>query len=165
MASGETLLIFEAAASRGPSANYATFTTRNGNLVLDYDAATDESADFVSVLPRHYGGGGITVRLGWMGKSATSGTTRWSAAFERHDTATDLGADSFATANTAAGTAPGTTGYTAYTDIAFTDGAQIDSLAVGEKFRLRIARDADGTSGTDDMTGDAQLQTVELRET
>jgi hypothetical protein len=33
----------------------------------------------------------------------------------------------------------------------------MDSLADGETFVLRFYRDADGTSGTDDMTGDLQL--------
>ena len=49
--------------------------------------------------------------------------------------------------------------------IAFTDGAQMDSMAVGEKFRLKISRDADSTNDTDDMAGDAELHMVEIRET
>jgi len=48
---------------------------------------------------------------------------------------------------------------------AFTDGAQMDSLANGEAYRLKIRRDADGTSGTDDITTDAELVAVVLRET
>jgi hypothetical protein len=166
VASGNTLVVFKPAASSGPAAAYATFAARNSHLVLNYDAATDESADFEAVLPRHYGGGGITVRLGWMAASATSGSCRWQVQFERHDDeSSDLDGDLFASAQSAGGTAPGTTGQVQYTDLAFTDGAQIDSLAAGEGFRLRVTRDANGTSGTDDMTGDAQLLSVELRET
>ena len=49
--------------------------------------------------------------------------------------------------------------------IAFTDGAQMDSLSAGEAFRLKLRRDADGTSGTDDVTTDAELLLVEVKET
>ena len=48
---------------------------------------------------------------------------------------------------------------------AFTDGAQMDSLSAGEAFRLKLRRDADGTSGTDDVTTDAELLLVEVKET
>jgi hypothetical protein len=41
----------------------------------------------------------------------------------------------------------------------------MDSVAAGEIFRLKITRDADGTSGTDDLTGDAELLGVEVKET
>jgi hypothetical protein len=48
--------------------------------------------------------------------------------------------------------------------ITFTAGAQMGSLVAGEAFRLKIRRDADGTSGTDDITTDAHLMRVILRE-
>jgi hypothetical protein len=51
------------------------------------------------------------------------------------------------------------------TTITFTDGADMDSLAAGEAFRLKIRRDADGTGGTDDITSDCELLRVVLRET
>jgi hypothetical protein len=41
----------------------------------------------------------------------------------------------------------------------------MDSLAVGEMFRLKIRRDADGSVGTDDVTTDAELVGVEIKET
>lgn len=166
MASGNTLCVFQALANEPPTSNYATLDTRNAQPCLDFDASTDESAIFSGVLPRHYSGGGLTVALLWAATSATSGTCRWSVAFERQaDEAQDLDSDGFATANTAGATAPGTSGALQYTEIAFTDGAQIDSLAIGERFRIKVIRDADGTSGTDDMTGDAELFAVEIRET
>jgi len=55
------------------------------------------------------------------------------------------------------------TGEPAYDTIAFTNGAQMDSLAAGESFRLRIYRDAN--NGDDDMAGDAQLLRIEIQET
>lgn len=166
MASGDTLVVFGVLENEPPSSNFASIDTRNLQPCLDFDASTDESAIFSGVLPRNYAGGGITVRLYWAATSATSGTCRWSVAVERQaDEAQDLDSDGFATANTAGATAPGTSGALQYTDIAFASGAEMDSLAVGERFRLKVTRDADGTSGTDDMTGDAELFAVEIRET
>ena len=163
MASGDTLLTFTPLANQPPASTYATFDTRNGHVVLDFDASADEVAVFGDVLPRHYAGGGVTVTLVWMATTATSGNVVWSVAIERGDTATDLDTDSFATANTATAAAPATSGAPAYTTIAFTNGAQMDSLAVGEAFRLKVQRT--GSSGSDTATGDAELLAVEIKET
>lgn len=164
MASGNSLVAFRATANHPPASAYATPDTRNSHPVLDFDAATDESAIFGGVLPRHYSGGGVTVRLGWLASSATTGDVVWNGAFERHDDdVTDLDADSFAAAQAATATTASGSGEVQYTDIAFTDGAQMDSLAAGESFRLKITRDADNVSDT--MTGDAELLSVEIRET
>lgn len=163
MASGNTLLVFSSEDGAPPSSAFAGWTRRNNHIVAAFDAATDESLDFRGVLPKHYAGGGLTILLHWIAASATTGTCRWSAAMERLNT--DMDSDSFATAQTAGGTANGTSGIITTTSITMSSGANMDSLAAGEAFRLRISRDADGTSGTDDMTGDAQLVAVEIRET
>ena len=165
MASGNTLCVFTPQAGLPPASNYATLDLRNvAHLVLDFDASTEEAAYFEGVLPRHYAGGGITLRLCWMATSATSGNVVWGACFERHDDeATDLDADSFASEQTATSAAPATSGAVQYVDIAFTDGAQLDSLATGEHFRIKIARKA--ADGSDTISGDAELLSVELRET
>lgn len=164
MASGNSLASFDATDNHPPATGYATLDTRNSHPVLDFDAAAVEAAVFSGVLARHYSSGGITARLGWMTTSAITGDVVWNAAFERHDDeGTDLDADSFASAQAATATAPGTTGMVQYTDIVFTNGGQIDSVAIGEHFRLKVSRDA--TNGSDTMTGDAELLSVELRET
>lgn len=163
MASGDTLLTFTPLANQPPASSYATFDIRNGHVILDFDASADEQALFGDVLPRHYAGGGVTVTLVWLATTATSGNVVWSVAIERDDTATDLDADSFATANTATAATSATSGAPTYTTIAFTNGAQMDSLAAGEAFRLRVQRT--GTSGSDTMTGDAELLAVEVKET
>lgn len=164
MASGDTLYTATAYANEPPSSNYATLDTRNQHPVLDFDADTDESAVFAGVLPRAYAGGGLTVRLGWMATSATSGNVVWNVAIERwQDETDDLDSDSFAAAQAATAAAPGTSGAVQYTDVAFTHGAQMDSLAAGEGFRLKVTRDAD--NGSDTMAGDAELISVEVRET
>lgn len=163
MASGQTLCVFTAQANQPPASAYATPDTRNSIPVLDFDAATDESAVFLGVLPRNYASGGLTVTLHVMHSSATSGSSRWQVQIERMNT--DEDADSFATAGSAAATANATSGIISTATITFTDGAAMDSLAVGEPFRLKVTRDADGTSGTDDATGDAELVAVEIKET
>jgi len=164
MASGNTLCVFTPHNNMPPSSNFATIDTRNSHLVLDFDASTAESAVFGTVLPRHYAGGGITATIAWMATSATSGGCVWNGAFERHQASTDdLDSDSFATAQAATGTAPGTSGHVLYTAITFSSGANMDSLAVGESFRFKVTRDA--TNGSDTMTADAELLRVELKET
>lgn len=164
MASGDTLLVFTPHGNQPPTTVYATFTTRNTHLLLAFDAAADEYAYFAGVLPRNYAGSGVTVTIIWLAATATSGEAVWAVAWERHqDDATDLDADSFAADQTVTATCANVSGEPAYDTIAFTDGAQMDSLAVGESFRLRIFRDAD--NGDDDMVGDAQLLRIEVRET
>ena len=164
MTSGDTLAVFTAWDGMPPVSNYGTVDTRNVHRVADFDAATDETLLYEGVLPRNYAGGGVTLRMGWMASSATSGNCVWNASFERHqDETDDLDSDTFASAQAATGAAPATSGMVQYTDITFTNGAQMDSLAVGESYRLRITRNA--ASGSDTMTGDAELLRLELRET
>lgn len=166
MATGDSLHTFVPAGHEPPAANYATLDLRNAHPVLDFDPTTDESVYFTDVLNRRYGGGGLTLTLIWAATTATTGTCRWEAAFERIDEAgLDIDADSFAATQSAGEAAPAASGVTQYTAITFTAGAQMDNLAVGEAFRLLIRRDADGTTGTDDMAGDAELLAVEMRET
>ena len=164
MASGDTLAVFTPLFNEPPATAYATPDLRNGHPVLDFDATADESAVFTGVLPRHYAANGITVNLHWAGSSATSGTCRWQATFEAIS-GHDIDSDGFVAAQSAGGSANGTSGIETVTSIPFTDGAQIDSIVAGGVFRLKVTRDADGTSGTDDMTGDAELLAVELVET
>lgn len=162
MASGNTLCVFTATAGVPPSSNYATLDTRNSQPVLEFDAATDESIVFEGILPSNYSGGGITCVLQWAGDTATTGDVMWTTEFERR--ATDMDSDSFATVVAgAAASCNGTSGIPTYTSIAHTDGAQIDSLAVGEGFRFRVTRDANHASDT--MAGDAVLIAVLLKET
>lgn len=164
MASGQTLLEFTPQANEAPASNFATLDTRNGHLVLDFDAGTDESAIFKAVLPRNYAGGGITAYLHWAASSATSGDVIWNVAFERiGEGQQDIDADGFASAQAGTATAPGTSGNVDIQAITFTNGAQMDSVAVGELFRLKVTRDADNASDT--MTGDAELIAIELKET
>jgi hypothetical protein len=155
MASGDSLICFLPQNNEPPSSNYATLDTRNGHFVLDFDTTTQETAIFKGVLPTHYDGGGITVYVHWAATSATSGTIGWDVAFERiGDSQQDIDSDGFATAQTiTATTVPGTSGHVDITSVAISNGSNIDSIAVGEVFRLRLRRDV----ANDTATGDAEM--------
>lgn len=166
MASGDVLAVFKAQDNMPPSANYATLDTRNGYLVLDFDADTDESAVFMGFMPNNYAGGGFTVKVLWMATSATSGAISLDVQFMSvTDDADDLDTKAFAAANNANPTTASATGEVDYVSITFTDGADSDSVAANEMFLLKVTRDANGTTSTDNMTGDMELLEVIVTET
>lgn len=149
-----------------PSAAYMTLDTRAGYLVLDADDTTDESAIFMGFIPNNYSGGGFTVKVLWMATSATSGTISLDVAFMSvTDDADDLDTKAFAAANNANPTAASATGEVDYVSVTFTDGADSDSVAASEMFLIKITRDADGTTSTDNMVGDMELVEVVVTET
>jgi len=153
----KTYAVFTPDENQPPATNFATFDTRNSILKLDYDDTTSEGGVFVGVLPEAAAlGSGLIVRLWWMAKTATSGNVVWGAQFEK--TGTDNDADSFDTAGTGTSAANGTSGIETLTSITITT---IDSLTAGDRFRLKVYRDA--ASGSDTMTGDAELVAVEVR--
>ena len=164
MASGNTLLIFTPQSMMVDSNAQPDYVVRNDHLVLAFNDATDETAYCPFVLPRHYDGGGITITIYWSADTATTGNVVWAGAFERHEQdVQDLDADSFAADQTVTAGTASVAGELDHAAIAFTNGAQMDSLAVGESGRLRITRDAN--NGSDTLTGDAQVLRVEVRET
>lgn len=145
-------------ANEPPASNYATLDTRNGRPCLDFDTTTQETAIFTGVLPADYSGAGVTVHLWVALTSATSGTVGWDVAFERTDVSSlDIDADSFGSATTVtAVTVPGTSGQVLKMSVNVSNGSNMDSLAAGELFRLRIRRDV----ANDTATGDAELLRV-----
>jgi hypothetical protein len=144
--------------ARAAQAWTAVPNERNLQFVLEFDAATDSSATFRGRIPSTYAGGGITVVLVWAAATATTGSVRWDVSFEAQ-VAQDIDSDGFATAVSATSAATnGTSGIETLTSIALTNGAQIDSVAAGGVFRVRINRDADHAN--DDMAGLAQLISV-----
>lgn len=169
MASGDTLVVFTPLQNEPPSTNYATLDLRNGVAVLDFDAATDEEAVFAGFMPRHYDGGGVTVTIGWMATdtTVTPHNCVWQAAFlSVTDDLDDLDTKAFAAfQSTGAVAEPTASGEVGYDTITFTNGAQMDSVAAGEYFRFKVRRDADDTSATDNLTDDAELVFVEIKET
>jgi hypothetical protein len=153
----KTYRVWDAIQGQPPAANYATLDTRNGIAVLDFDASTDESTIFVGIIPESAVlTSGLKIIIKWMATSATSGNVVWGAQVERCNT--DLDSDSFDTAATATSAANGTSGVITSETITQTN---IDGVAAGELFRLKVYRDAD--NGSDSMTGDAEIIAVELR--
>jgi hypothetical protein len=160
-ASGNTLFVFTAAHAEPPAANFATFDVRNATLVLEFDQSTDESTVFRGVMPQHYAGGGVTCKIKWYGDTGlTTGDVVWDLSWERGTT--DIDADDFAAVQSVTSTTNGTSGILTESSIAFTNGAQMDSVVAGDAFRLKLNRDAN--NGSDTMAGDAQVVSVECRE-
>jgi hypothetical protein len=154
----KTLARFTPRENQPPVTAFATLDTRNSIAVLDFDAATDESAIFSGVIPENANlASGLQIRLAWMATTATSGNCRWGVQIER--CTTDLDADSFDTATEATGAANGTSGIATLTSITVT---AIDGLTAGDTFRIKVFRNADDATN-DTMTGDAELIAVEVR--
>ena len=163
MASGDTLLTITPRDGEPPAANFATLDIRNNHPALDFDDTTNETTYFSCIMPRHYSGGGVTVYLHYSMTSAVADTVDWDVAFERiGDQQLDIDGDSFAAVNSVDDTTvPDTAGLVDVASVAFTDGADMDSVAAGEGFRMSVTRDA----VSDDATGDAELLFVEIKET
>ena len=156
-------LTFFPADNEPPASNYATLDTRNGHLVLDFDDTTGESAIFTGVLPRSYGGNGLTVEIGYSMTSATSGTCGWLVDFERiGDSQQDIDSDGFTGSPTTvtAVTVPGTSGHVDVVSANVANGTAMDSIAAGELFRIKITRDV----ANDNAVGDAELNWLRVRE-
>lgn len=144
-----------------PTTIFAVLTRRvggsspaEGNNVWAFDAATIWYLDFLCVL-RGYGGGGLTFTVPWTAASATSGVTRWGIGIRRMQ----AGVDDIDTAHTYVfttvdATAPGTSGFVLYTDIAITDGANMDNWANNELAIVRLRREANHANDT--MVGNAE---------
>ena len=129
--------------------------------VAAFDPATDEHLAFIGVMPAEYLSGGA-VNIYWMANATTSTTCRWGArigAVTPSDADTPL-EHAAAAASTAAGS--NITAEARRLNKTTITLANLDSLAGGDLFWLIVYRDADGTSGTDDLAVDAELIAVEL---
>lgn len=162
MASGDTLSKFVPQSAEPPAANYATFDNRNIHPCLDF--ALNEIGIFSDVMPRNYDGGGITIYLHFAMSSAEANDIKLETYLERiGDQQQDLDSDGFAAAqNTGDIVVPGTSGLVDIIPSTHTNGAQMDSIAVGEGFRVKVKRIA--VVGTD-ATGDLELRFIEIKET
>lgn len=153
-----------------PSANFAALVQRTGGstpaervLVYAFDASTIEYLDF-KVMLRGYGGGGLTITLPWSAATATTNATRWGAAVRRMaDDAEDIDTSQTYDYNDVDDTCANVSGELSYPTITFTDGADMDSWANGELAIVRVRRNA--SHANDNMTGDAELWGIEIRET
>src|SRR5262245_21207703 len=124
---------------------------------LAYNDTTDEAA-FWKFVATGYGSGNLTLTLFWYADTASSASVVWEAqiaAITPDTDSQDVETDGLASLNFVQDTHLGTTGQRVHS-CAITI-SNLDSLAAGDLVHLRIARDANGTSATDDMTGDAIL--------
>ena len=162
MSSGDTLIMLLPYNNEPPTTLYATFDTRNQHPILDH--ALTEISIFTAIMPRHYDGGGVTIYLHYAMTTAEANDIRLDTYFERiGDQQLDIDGDDFAAAqNTGDITVPGTTGLVDIVTTTHTNGVQMDSVAVGESFRLKVERVAVvGTDATDDL----ELLSLEIKET
>lgn len=143
MASGNQLAAVGAQQNSPPSSSFAVFDVNNDRLVLSFAPTADEAAFFLLRLPGHYSGGGITVSIVFTTPAggSTTGNQVWGATFKRLQDDTDnMGSTGFATEKTVTSAAPGTAEVVQYATITFSDGSEIDNIAVNEAFLLRIRR-------------------------
>jgi len=116
---------------------------------------------FGGIMPQHYAGTtGVTLLIHTL-STGTTGDMDWDAAFESL-ASQDHDSDGFAAVNSTDNTSVnGTSGVETVVSITFTDGADMDSVAAGNAFRLKITHDNTGDSNSDTL----QITNVELRET
>ncbi len=163
MASGDTLAEWVIPCGHPPASVYALFSTRNNIPILRFDPTTIWSWYFGAVLPAFYGGGGVTLTLFGM-SAGTANDVVMGGAIERDNANNhDLDSDAFAAEQTGTSTVNGTSGKIFTHTITFTSGSNMDSLAAGEPFRLKVRRLA--TDGGDTSTADYQLVYARLAET
>ncbi len=163
MASGDTLAKFHPHDNETPLSGNAALENRNNHPVISFDDTTPENAIFSDVMPQNYSGvTGVTVYIHFAAATATTGDVDWDVSFERiGDEQQDMDADGFAAANSVDGNVvPATAGMVSIVGVAFTNGADMDSVAAGEGYRIKIARDV-----ADTASGDAQIRWLEIRET
>lgn len=159
MASGDVLHKFK---MQGCEQSTAVPDWRNGHSVMSF-AAADEYAVWGDVFNVGYAGGGITVEIWWSAVNTTNNAA-WSVAIERiGDSVQDIDSDGFATAIDSADLPlPGTSGHITKDTVALTHGAQMDSVAVGEPFRIKVTRII-ATANQD--TGRWEIKHVVIKET
>ena len=149
-----------------PVFNFSNPDRRNNKSFLGFDAAVNEVEMFQGQMPRNYSAGGLTIEVGFMAATAIVADTSWAIFFlSVTDDADDLDTKNFAAPQrNQAVVAPSASGEVGVFTITFTNGAQMDNIAAGELFYLLIMRDAQDATN-DDMVGDAQIVSLESRET
>lgn len=159
---GSQRLTFNALTNRPPSANAATLNSRNSRIVLEFSAASTNTAVFSFDPLRTYNGGGLRATLLCTMATGTTGDVVVTGEIERVLIGTDtIDSDSFASAVSTTTTIPGVNGRYFLITINFTN-SQIDGLTSSDFFRLRISRL--GADAADTATGLLQFITGDLIE-
>lgn len=136
------------------SSQGASIDAGDGNWRVLFDATTDESAVFTSILPSNYSSAPVC-KIAYSMNSGTANEAEWECAVMcvTPGDAADIGTASFAAGATAVETVPGTAGHTdTLVSITPTD----DSCAAGDIIYVYISTDSDDATN-DDATGDREL--------
>jgi hypothetical protein len=158
--------VFEPEAAQFLASAFPQYVKNNGSNFpvsgLAFDAAADEAA-FWKFIATNYGSGNLTLDIYWYADTASSANVVWEAqiaAITPNTDSQDIETDGLATLNFVQDTHLGTTGQRVHhCSIAISN---LDSIANGDHCVLRLARDANGTNATDDMTGDAIVTMLRL---
>ena len=172
MATTDTIFILTPQGSTPPSANYATLDTIADAStpttffpVLDFDATTQEHADWHVTVPSHYDGGGFTIA--WKGGTDTTSTGTFELEIRVINVAdatimtSDLGIDTataVAITDTPAATPINKLNYSTTGSLSH---ANAGSPSAGDHLIIRASRDV----ATDTNTGDLQLAEILILET
>lgn len=169
MASGQIVVLvidvlYPATTPATPVMRAGGSSPAESTILHAFDAATIEYLDFLCYLMPNYAGGGLTFTTPWAGATATTGVVRIGIAIRRiQDDAEDLDTSHTYDYNDTDDTVASASGELSYPTTAFTDGADMDSWAVGEMAIIRVRRNA--SHANDTMAGDAQLAALVGKET
>lgn len=151
----------------GVNTAFATPDFINTSLVYDFDDTINECLIFSGIIPSQYAGGGITTTMLLAADAATADMSF--AGFFRSftDDVDNLLETAFNTWGTIkranAIDAPSVIGEITYDTIAFSSGAEMDSVAEGEMFQFLLMCDAQDTSAHD-ISGDVSLVGMQFKE-
>jgi len=147
------------------NANFPQFKRINGTLPITslmYDASTQQTA-YWRFVARDYVSGNFTLTIYWYADTASSASVIWEAqlaAITANVDSQNVETKSLDTLNFVQDTHLGTTGQRVHkTTLTLSN---MNSLGDGDLCWLSVARDADGTNGTDDMSGDAAVLLIEV---
>jgi hypothetical protein len=159
----KTIAFFTARDNYPPAADYATFDTRNGILVLDFDDTADaEWAYFIGIIPEGANlSSGLDVIFNYTAAtpSTVSGTGVMYSSFRPLNYDID-GIFTNPSGETLFVTPNATNGIPSVSASTHSSG-ELNGLTAGSPFILVIARD--GNNGSDNMIGDLELISIEVR--
>lgn len=169
MASGQTLAQWRMLSNQPPTSNAAlpdpiVVTGSRNEFALSFPS-TGSPEIVLSGKLLSYAGGGVTVRVFGAMDGANTGTpvVRMQTEFERHIAGKVLTANDFSGVQVAESTVNNTANAAFFATVGHTDGAQMDSVANNELFRIRIARLNSGLTGTN-ASGNFRVTAVDIVE-
>lgn len=162
MASGDTLAVFDALGGRPPDNAFAPIDFRSGAAVLDFEDGSATSTAFQFMLPSHYTGGAIELRLLWVAESATSGAVVWSVAATRIEPgASSIDSPTAGPSQSLPASPNAVAGVLVQSTLTLT-AVDAGNPTAGDLLLLQVERAA--ADAADTMAGDAELIALEVRE-